>query len=53
MEFIHYFLGGMMDLIVLIMTMLLLPFMRIINSRKLNTFVEETLTKIFSEEGLF
>lgn len=52
MEFIHYVLGGILDLIVLIMVFPLLPLLRVINSEKLNTFIEETLKGIFSEEGL-
>lgn len=53
MEFMYYLLGGMMDLIVFIIMMPLLPFMRIINSKKLNTFTEEILTRLFGKEGLF
>ena len=53
MEFIRNVLGGMMDLIILIIMIPLLPFMRIINSKKINTFIEEVSTRIFSEEGLF
>lgn len=53
MEFIHYVLGGILDSIVLFILMSLLLFIPIINSKKLNAFVEKILTKIFSEEGLF
>lgn len=53
MEFIRYLLGGMMDLIALIILLPLYPFIRIMEFKKLNTFVEEILTKILSEEGLF
>ena len=53
MEFIRYLSGGIIDLIVFIIIILLSPFIRVIDSKKLNTFVNEILTKIFSEEGLF
>ena len=53
MNFIHYSLGGVMDLIIFIIILLLSPFMKVINSKKINTFVNEILTKILSEEGLF
>ena len=53
MEFLHWFLGGILDVFVLIAFMLLYPFLRIINSKRLNTFVEEAFKELFSEEGLF
>lgn len=53
MEFIHYLLGGMIDVVVLIIIALLLPITRFINSTKLNAFIEGILLKILSEEGLF
>ena len=53
MEFIHYLLDGILDLFTLIIISPLLPFMRIIRCKKLNTFVEQQLTRIFSEEGPF
>lgn len=47
MEFIHHMLGGFLDLIELIVLMVLSPFLRIIDSKKLNTFVEKELLRIF------
>ena len=53
MEFLHYLLGGMLDLIILIIMVPLMPVVRIINSKRLNAFVEEVFKELFSEEGLF
>lgn len=53
MEFIHYLLGGIMDTIVLIILLPLYPFIRILEFKKLTTFIERTITEIFSKKGLF
>lgn len=51
MEFIYYLLSGILDVITFIVIMMLMPFIKIINSEKINTFTEEILVKIFKEEG--
>lgn len=53
MEFIQYLLSGIIDSFVLIIMVLLSPLIRIIDSKKLNTFIEDILTEIFIKEGLF
>lgn len=50
MEFIHAMTKGFLELLVLIGLIILSPFLRVLDSKRLNAFYEEICKKIFSDE---